>query len=122
MLEVGESVLDATVVVVLVEEPETVLVVERRPLATLTETTVAGGAVLVIQRRTLGERVLGVDDEVLMGIDLGEPDAAAVVADDAADGVDAFFGGAVRGVEERGKEAGQLRGRRGRRAIHRVRV
>src|SRR5205823_5393637 len=66
-------------------------------------------AVLVIQRRPLGECVLGVDDEVLVRVALLEADAAAVVADDAAHRVDALLGRAVGWVEKVGDEAGELR-------------
>ena len=89
VLEVGEAVLDAAVVVVLVEVPETVLVVERRTRAALTLPAVASRAVLVVELRALGERVLGVDDQVLVRVGLVEAEAVAVVADDAADLVDA---------------------------------
>ena len=89
VLEVGEAVLDAPVVVVLVEVAETVLVVEGRPGAALTLSAMAARAVRVVELRALGERVHGVDDQVLMRVGLVEAETVAVVADDAADLVDA---------------------------------
>src|SRR4029077_3748344 len=88
VLEAGEAVLDAPVVVVLIEVPETVLVVERRTRTALTQSAVAARAVRVIELRALGERVRGVDDEVLVRVCLVEAEAVPVVADDAADLVD----------------------------------
>ena len=91
MLEVGEAVLDAAVVVVLVEVPEAVLVVEGRTRTALALAAVAARAVLVIELRALGERVRGIDDQVLVRIGLVEAEPVAVVADDAADLVDPQF-------------------------------
>src|ERR1700686_3473915 len=120
VLEAGESVLDAAVVVVLVEVPEPVLVVERRTRATLTLSPVASCAVRVIELRALGERVLGVDDQVLVRVGLVEAEAVAVMADDAADLVYAEVTGrrprrAVAGgrIQEVGKRSRLLDGDRG---------
>src|ERR1700683_546365 len=88
VLEAGEAVLDAPVVVVLVEVAQAVLVVEGRSSAALTQSAVAARAVLVVELRALGERVLRVDDEVLVCVRLIETETVAVVADDAADLVD----------------------------------
>ena len=93
MLEAGEAVLDAAVVVVLVEVPETVLIAERRTRTALALTAMAARAVRVVELRTLGERVHGIDDEVLMRGGLIEAEAVAVVADDASDLVDAELPG-----------------------------
>src|SRR5450432_4142102 len=62
VLEVRETVFNAAVVVVLVEVPEAVLVVQRRPLAALTLHPVATHTVLVVQLGAPGEVVLRVDD------------------------------------------------------------
>src|ERR1700676_1632016 len=91
VLEPGETVLDAPVVVVLVEVAKSILVVE-------------GSA--------LGVRVHGGDDEVLVGARLVEAEPVAVVAHDAADLVDAQLpgrgaAGAVVGcrIQERGERS-----------------
>src|SRR5438552_566366 len=115
VLEVGEPIIDAAVVVVFVEEPEPVLVVQRRPDVAFTHAAVALGTVLVVKLRAGGEGVLGVDDQVLVGVVdpiESKTKPAAVVADDAADGVDAFLraGGCGGGIEERRQRAGQLGG------------
>src|SRR5580704_3733717 len=93
VLEAGEAVLDAPVVVVLIEVPETVLVVERRTRPALTLSAVASGAVRVIELRAIGEGVFRVDDQVLVRVGLVEAEAVPVVADDAADLVDAQLTG-----------------------------
>src|SRR5579864_8068248 len=49
VLEVGETVLDAAIVIVLVEVTETVLVVERRTGSALTLPAMATSAVLVVE-------------------------------------------------------------------------
>src|ERR1700676_2354969 len=54
VLEPGETVLDAPVVVVLVEVAKSILVVEGRTRATLTESPVASSAILVVELSALG--------------------------------------------------------------------
>src|ERR1700680_1022885 len=70
VLEVGEPVLDTAVVIVLVVEPKAVLFVERGPHAAFTCTAMTLGAVLVVEGRSLGERVHRVDDQVLVRVDV----------------------------------------------------
>src|ERR1700720_4417135 len=130
VLEAGEAVLDAAVVVVLVVVAETVLVVERRAGPALPLSAVASRAVRVIELRALGERVLGVDDQVLVRVGQVEAETHAVVADDSADLVDSQVTGrrlrasVVGGwIEEGGKRSRLLDGHRSgrRRARRRVR-
>src|ERR1039457_3359352 len=129
VLEVGEAVLDAAVVVVLVEVTEAVLVIEGRTGPALTLAAVTARAVRVVELRALGERVLGVDDEVLVGVGLVKAEAVAVVAHDAADLVDAQLTGrrsrdAVVGgrIQESGQRPWLLNRYRSRRRRSRGRV
>src|ERR1700730_14852209 len=64
VLEVREAVLDAALVIVLVEETEPVLVVQRRPDSPLALATVTLRAALVVERGALSEGVHGVDDQI----------------------------------------------------------
>src|ERR1700680_2809236 len=119
VLEPGEAVFDAPVVIVLVEEAETILVVEGRSRATLTESAMAARAVLVVELSALGVGVHGVDDEVLMGGGLVEAEPVAVVAHDTADLVNPQLPGrgpadpiVGRRVQERGERSRLLHGHR----------
>src|SRR4029077_10334278 len=80
----GVAQVDAAVVIVVIEEAQPVLVIERRPLAALADGSMALRAVVLIELGRGVEGPKGMGHQVLMRARLVGGLAIAVVADDAA--------------------------------------